>query len=576
MPFLTKISGVSLENPEYQKLWWQIIITIITFSVFPLVVLGAVIYSQFSISYNASITEALRTLVDNRRASLDLFLDERVAQLITLSHTHSLERLQDEEYLNRVFNIMQTKSRSFMDLGVIDQEGNHLAYVGPGPFYSILKGVNYKNEEWFAAAMSSGIHISDVFLGFRKVPHFIIAVVVREGKQNWILRATIDINIIEDIVRAAQIGKSGDAFIVNRENILQTSPRFFGKLLEKPVCPVHQTCPDFSTATATRVEYYSQAGGEHLIGVSVLQNKRWVLVVVQDPNELLTPLLTTRLYTLVLGGLGVLLIVLGAFFTTRSMMKELVQMERKKAASEDMAIQSSKMAALGKMAAGIAHEINNPLAVIGEKAGWMKDLLKKEDLSRSPNFQEFAEAVSKIELHVNRAKKITHRLLSFGRRLEPVAERVDVNRVLEESIEFLENEARYRNIDIQRELASSLPYITSDSSQLQQVFLNIINNAIDAIGKNGRIIVKTYFIPATSRVAVEISDNGPGIPKHLLDKIFDPFFTTKEVGKGTGLGLSISYTIIENLGGRLMVASEEGQGTTFTIYLPAKEIPLPH
>jgi two-component system NtrC family sensor kinase len=104
---------------------------------------------------------------------------------------------------------------------------------------------------------------------------------------------------------------------------------------------------------------------------------------------------------------------------------------------------------------------------------------------------------------------------------------------------------------------------------LQQVFLNILNNAIDAIGKNGEINLRTNLIPKINTISVEIADNGPGIPKEMLNKIFDPFFTTKEVGKGTGLGLSISYSIMEKLGGRIMVASEEGKGTTFTIYLPA-------
>ena len=129
-----------------------------------------------------------------------------------------------------------------------------------------------------------------------------------------------------------------------------------------------------------------------------------------------------------------------------------------------------------------------------------------------------------------------------------------------------DTEASISRIDPQPDL----PRITSDSSQLQQVFLNIINNAIDAIGKNGEIRIKTSYSSKNHEAKVEITDNGPGIPKEGIDKIFDPFYTTKEVGKGTGLGLSIVYSIIEKLGGRIMVASEIGLGTTFTIYLPIK------
>jgi two-component system NtrC family sensor kinase len=292
------------------------------------------------------------------------------------------------------------------------------------------------------------------------------------------------------------------------------------------------------------------------------------LIIKEDPTEQLTPLLRARFTTLAICGVGVLVIILGAVFSTRAMMQELIRMERKKAASEDLAMQSSKMAALGKMAAGIAHEINNPLAVIGEKAGWLKDLLRTEDISQSPNYEEFSDTVAKIEQHVVRAKTVTHRLLGFARRMEPVSEKVNINSVLNESIDFLENEARYRSIDIQTDFVQELPMTSSDPAQLQQVFLNIINNAIDAIGKDGEIMIKTKYIAKNNEIAIEISDNGPGIPKEMLNKIFDPFFTTKEVGKGTGLGLSISYGIIEKLGGRIIVASEVGQGTTFTIYLP--------
>ncbi|MGO9620464.1 MAG: ATP-binding protein [Desulfobaccales bacterium] len=546
----------------YKKLWWQIILTILAFSVIPLLVLGAVIYYQFSQSYYTKIMEDMKTLAENRSSSIDLFLDERISQLTNLAHTIPLEKLRDEAFLEKVFNIIQARSKSFLDLGVIDQEGRHLAYVGP--YYALTKSANYKDEDWFQAVMSTGVYVSDVFLGFRKSPHFIIAVIVREGNRSWILRATIDSDIIDDMVRAAWVGKMGDAFIIDSNNILQTKPRFGGAVLQPA------PSPDLSKASVSQAEEIAVNGDEGLFAVGIIKLKKWVLVIREDPRDQLTPLLRTRSLMVLVALGGMALIVLGAVLSTRSMMNEMISMERKKAASEEMAVQESKMAALGKMAAGIAHEINNPLAVIGEKAGWIKDLLKMEDVPKNENFQEIDAAVDKIEFHVNRARTITHRLLGFARRMEPVTEILNINTVLEESVGFLENEARYRSIKIQADYAHDLPMTASDSAQLQQVFLNILNNAIDATGKNGKIHLKTRHLAKNNEIGVEISDSGPGIPREMLNKIFDPFFTTKEVGKGTGLGLSISHSIVEKLGGRIMVASAEGQGTTFTIYFPVR------
>ena len=248
----------------------------------------------------------------------------------------------------------------------------------------------------------------------------------------------------------------------------------------------------------------------------------------------------------------------------------MAQTTREKAVKEALAGEFGKMATLGWMAASMAHEINNPLAVIGEQAGWLEDLLQEEDLARSANFQEFADAVSKIAYHVQRAQKITRRFLGLARHQEPVQERVDLNAILQETIGFLENEARYRRLAMQTDFEATLPSTTSDSAQLQQVFLNILQNAMDACGRDGEIKVKTVHMAQKNSLAVAISDNGPGIPEERLDQIFAPFFTTKAVGRGTGLGLSISQGIMEGLGGRITVASEAGRGTTFTVYLPIK------
>ena len=131
---------------------------------------------------------------------------------------------------------------------------------------------------------------------------------------------------------------------------------------------------------------------------------------------------------------------------------------------------------------------------------------------------------------------MTHRLLGFARRMEPLQEQVDINKTLNETVDFLENESRYRNIDIQIDPQPDLPEITSDSSQLQQVFLNIINNAIDAIGKNGEIRIKTSYSSKNNEAKIEITDNGPGIPKESIDKIFDPFLHHQGGRQGNGLG----------------------------------------
>jgi two-component system NtrC family sensor kinase len=155
--------------------------------------------------------------------------------------------------------------------------------------------------------------------------------------------------------------------------------------------------------------------------------------------------------------------------------------------------------------------------------------------------------------------------------MEPTQDMVDVNAILAETITFLEGEAHYRDIKIISNYDKNLPRITTDSAQLQQVFLNIIDNAIDAVGKNGMIEIETGHDPArNSEVYVQIRDTGPGIPKELVGKIFDPFFTTKNQNEGTGLGLSISYSIIEKLGGKIEVESVEGKGTTFVIYVPVR------
>jgi two-component system NtrC family sensor kinase len=221
---------------------------------------------------------------------------------------------------------------------------------------------------------------------------------------------------------------------------------------------------------------------------------------------------------------------------------------------------------MGKMATSVAHEVNNPLAIISEKTGWCMDLLEEEEFQQSGNVAEFRRSLQKIEEHVERAKKVVHSMLGFARRMEPRTEDVDINQVIDQTISLLENYARTSNIDIQTDLASDLPIIASNQAQLQQVFLNLVSNAIDAIGNGGSIEVSTRQLDGD--IHVDVTDNGPGMSSEMQRKIFEPFYTTKSGGKGTGLGLWVSLGIVEKMGGTITVESKVGEGSTFTVKLP--------
>ncbi|MBN2140824.1 MAG: two-component sensor histidine kinase [Desulfovibrionaceae bacterium] len=548
-----------MQSQGYSKLRSKLFLVILAFSLVPLFALSLFMHLQFSRTYNDKIQSNLEIVVENKRKGLDMFLEERVAQLRSLASTHSFNELSDNAFLNNLFLTVQAGSKSFVDFGVIDQKGDHVAYAGP---YA-LRGVNYKDEEWFHEVMLKGLYISNVFMGFRKFPHFIIAVMRREAGRSWILRATIDSDVFDSLVKTVQVGQGGDAYLVNDKGVLQTSSRFAGRVLDK--CAFPDKVEAFS---GVRIRKGETAGREIVAGMAWLQETDWLLVVSEDPTEGVGPLLRTQSIMVILAFLGIGVIMTGTYLVTKSIIVKLIRADREKASLDASLMQSSKMAALGKLAAGVAHEVNNPLTMIRESAGWIKDLLVDEDPKKINNFDEIEKSLNKIEYHVDRAKAVTHRMLGFGRRMEPMQENVSLNMLTDQTVQFLENEALHRNIHIDKDLCQGLPEITTDSAQVQQVLLNILENAIDAVGRDGNIRIRTALGANSREVLVSVSDTGPGIPEDKLSRIFDPFYTTKPVGEGTGLGLAITYSILQKIGGRIEVESSPGQGSTFMIYLP--------
>ena len=231
-------------------------------------------------------------------------------------------------------------------------------------------------------------------------------------------------------------------------------------------------------------------------------------------------------------------------------------------------LQAEKLAALGQTISGVAHELNNPLATI---------LTWAERLSQRQLDDKTKRGIETILSESERAAKIVRNLLTFARKRQSTRAMVDLNHVVRETLALRSYEQRVTNISVVDALASGLPQVFADAHQIQQVLLNLVINAEQAmLSANGRgtIVVRSWHDVEREAVVLEINDDGPGIASELQPKIFDPFFTTKEVGKGTGLGLTVAYAIVQEHGGRIRLASNLGGGASFFVELPVSGTPL--
>jgi len=237
-----------------------------------------------------------------------------------------------------------------------------------------------------------------------------------------------------------------------------------------------------------------------------------------------------------------------------------------RARMEQQLTTTERLASLGTLAAGVAHEINNPLAIIKESAGFMKLILGKEEFADMPRRKDFELALGKIEKGIDRAKRITLQLLGFARKDDSVLAEVNLIELADEAIQLVDREAVNREIEIIREMAHDKVTIWSDPYKLRQVLINLITNSIHATGSGGKITI--ILEGMGEEVTLTVKDTGQGIPKENLKRIFEPFFSTKSPGKGTGLGLFVTRNIIEKLGGTIKVESRIGQGSSFSVKLP--------
>jgi len=527
-------------------------------------------YYYFTNSLETSTINTMKRIVEDHRQMIDSFLSERKSDLEFILLSYSYQYLSSPDNLRNVFDRLQEVSNAFVDLGVFNEQGIHVAYQGP---YK-LTGKIYRESDWFKEVMRKGYYVSDVFLGFRRVPHFIVAIARQEAGEKWIVRATIDTYIFNDLVEKVRIGKTGEAYLLNTSGVFQTKRRSGGNLMDED--PENIRIPASHEGIRTFIEK-DPRGEKFLYATTWLKDKKWLLVVRQQKADAFKALRTASYLIVFITVIGGIVIIGIAMFLTERIVRRMESLDMEKDKLNGQLIRASRLAELGEMAAGFAHEINNPLQIIKNEQALMdmilSELKDEGQLKPSESLAELEDSMRQINIQITRCADITQAILKFGRQREAVPEDLDIKSFIPEIVNMVANKASVNGIELSQEYSTEIPLIRVDSGQLQQVLINLFNNAIDAIiakhgSKGGKIVISAQPTE-DGKVRILVSDNGCGITQENQRKIFSPFYTTKPVGKGTGLGLSVCYGIVDNMGGTIEVESEKGVGTTFMIILPA-------
>ena len=405
-------------------------------------------------------------------------------------------------------------------------------------------------------------------MGLRGAPHFIIAVRKTCQEQKWIIRATIDFVEFNRLVEKVRIGETGFAYILNREGNFQTKPIFDFI----PDLDIYNNYFSALKRMGKEVNIQERLDGKGVKSIYVsalLKNGDWLLVYKQASSDAFSDLRNAQAIAIALLVLGGVVIVAMAVWMSTKMVRRIATSDKEKEIMNEQVIETGKLASVGELAAGIAHEINNPVAIMVEEAGWLQDLMEDGAYKNEDDIKEFERALNQIRTQGKRCKEITHKLLSFARKTDSRIEDFEIGDLIEEMVSLSAQRAKYSNVELATRIEPDLPAISASNSELQQVFLNLINNALDAMDKTGGTL-EISACQEKEQILIRVSDDGPGIPKANLARIFDPFFTTKPVGSGTGLGLSICYGIINKMGGEISVKSAVDVGTTFEIRIPVK------
>ncbi|MBL0713097.1 MAG: two-component sensor histidine kinase, partial [Desulfosarcina sp.] len=466
---------------NYRQTWGLAIFILMTTALLPLIVMTLIHYQLIETSINTESLLRTERLASNARRAVTFFLEERLAALTFTVNEMGYDRLTDSGRLSEVLRNFKLGFGGLTDLSVIADTGTQVTYAGPFN----LRGKNYSKQSWFMECQQHNACVSEIFSGYRGVPHIVVAVKsIRPDGRFFMLRATLETERLIQALSSYKTGEHADIFLVNHNGLLQTPSQFY----EGDSQHVNLTLPVYSDRTKA-VMSKDRNGQPVAIGYAFIDTKiaptSFILMVVKQKAGMMKVWLDLRSSINWFFVVSAFIIVIVITLTSTVMVNKIFQADRQKAETMVMAEQNCQLASIGQLAAGVAHEINNPLALINETAGYLKDLFTitqqyKED-------KELVEHIDSIIDTVERCGTITRQLLGFARRFDVQMQPIDLEHLVADVINFHKKEAEYRDITIHVDIPETIPLIETDRGKLQQIILNLVNNAFQAIG-NGCLL----------------------------------------------------------------------------------------
>lgn len=565
------------EHKKYEILKRNFVILFLVLSLIPLFTVSLISYFSFKNSLHNTISTHLFEIARNKGIALQKWLFERhtdagvfaqsptvvesAVALINIKNDLMAEKkytFSAEQYLRLVMN----KYESYDEIFILDKNGQMLITTGK------MENIEV-NGDYFREATKGKTFNTNIFLSpLTRKPTMVVAAPIRNSKGEIIgvLAERIKLDAINRLMRDIEIGKTGESYLINKEGYFLTESKFEpGYTLKKKISTQGtQQCKKGMSGVGEYIDYRDKK----VLGAYFwIPEMEWSLMVEQDSSEAFQKIQHLKNIILTIGLVLILVIISFANLASGKIVKILERYDQEFKKQQKQIMRAEKLAAMGQLAAGVAHEINNPLGGISNCLKLISTKINKPN----PEPKDFKDSINYLqtsEQELNRCISIVRNFLSFSKRptLKPVL--ININSVIMELVALIEPQAKVQNILISKKLSPDLPSIKVDAQQLHQALMNVILNSLEAMAHGGELTIGTEYNKREEAIKIDIIDTGIGIPDENLPHLFEPFFSTKQEGKGTGLGLPIVYEIIDEHNGSIEVESFLNKGTTFTIRLP--------